>query len=209
MRGYGLPAAPYCIQPCFGPEPIGGCLGPWLRTASALATLVALPPVAAAQDRNADASSFEASVALIRPTVQPPAPGDVSTDVAPADLLRPIEPDHRLEQNRNAFDDPPPDYDTRRFRIEPVPRKDRRIREFFEIEPYAPLGWRLGSFIFYSELEGGGGRDSNLFYQPSARSEWLAELDSETRLATDWDNHALEFRVRNGAGFYRDLTDPG
>jgi hypothetical protein len=54
-----------------------------LRTASALATLVALAPVAAAQDRNANASSFKASVALIRPTVQPPAPGDVSTDVAP------------------------------------------------------------------------------------------------------------------------------
>ena len=90
-----------------------------------------------------------------------------------------------------------------------MPRKDRRTREFFEIEPYAPLGWRLGSFIFYSELEVGGGWDSNVFYQPSARSDWLAELDSETRLATDWDNHALEFRVRNGAGFYRDLTDPG
>jgi hypothetical protein len=165
--------------------------------------------VAAAQDRYADASSFEASVALIRPTVQPTDPGDVSTDVAPADLLRPIEPDHRLEQDRNAFDDPPAGYDPRRFRIEPVPREDRRIREFFEIEPDAPLGWRLGSFILYSKLEVGGGWDSNVFYQPSARSDWLAELDSETRLVTDWDNHALEFRVRNGAGFYRDFTDQG
>jgi hypothetical protein len=143
------------------------------------------------------------------PTVQPTDPADVSTDVAPADLLRPIEPDHRLEQDRNAFDDPPAGYDPRRFRIEPVPREDRRIREFFEIEPYAPLGWRLGSFIFYSELEVGGGWDSNVFYQPSAQSDWLAEIDSETRLVTDWENHALEFRIRNGIGYYPDLPDQG
>ena len=162
------------------------CLGPWLRTASTVAALVVLAPLATAQDRDATASSFEDSVALIRPTVQPTGPGDVSTDVAPADLLRPIEPDHRLEQDRNAFNDPAAGYDPRRFRIEPVPREDRRIREFFEIEPYAPLGWRLGSFILYSELEVGGGWNSNVLNQPSAQSDWLAELASETRLVTDW-----------------------
>ena len=143
------------------------------------------------------------------PTVQPTSPGDISTDLAPADLLRPIEPDHRFERDRNAFSAPGVGDDPRRFRIEPVPREDRRIREFFEIEPYSHLGWRLGSFILYSELTIGGGWDSNVVYQPSAQSDWLAEIDPETRLVTDWENHALEFRVRNGIGYYRDFPDQG
>jgi hypothetical protein len=173
------------------------------------AAMAALAPAAAAQNRDASPPSFETSAALIRPTVQPTGPGDVSADVEPADLLRPIEPNHRLDRDRNAFSDPGDGDDLRRFRIEPVPREDRRIREFFEIEPYPHLGWRLGSFILYSELTLSGGWDSNVFYQPSAQSDWLAGIDSETRLVTDWENHALEFRVRNGIGYYRDFPDQG
>lgn len=76
------------------------------------------------------------------------------------------------------------------------------------MEPYVQLGWRLGSFILFSELEIAAGWNSIVFYEPDARDDLLLSLCSEMRLVLTWDNHALEFRTINGAGFY-DTQDAG
>ena len=200
-----------------GPVPEPTTPAALLRVAASACALFLLPLLilllvvaplntAEAQDQtpSASASAPTSQTSDLRPIVRP-EPGDFSADLKPADRLGPREPDLRLEADRNAFNDPPAGYDSRRFQIEPVPLADRRIRDLFEIEPYEHLGWRLGNFILYSQIEISGGWDSNVFYEPSARADWLAAINSETRLVSDWDNHALELRMRHAGDFHRDF----
>ena len=125
MRGYVLAAALYCVQPWFGLEPIAGALAVsrqrWTQSGAGLGArpqirsrcpapwpLVAnrvergSPGGVGRHGRRAGAQRERALLRSLRgtdtPTVQPTSPGDISTDLAPADLLRPIEPDHRFER---------------------------------------------------------------------------------------------------------------
>ena len=143
----------------------------------------------------------------------PPAPsqGDTSplySDLPPADTLAPAEPDLRGQQDRDAFETPraeapPAGYNPGVFQIETLdPAQDRRTRQFFENEPFAQLGWRLGSFVLFQEAEISPAWDSNVFFQPAGRSDWRAVFKSETRLVSDWANHALELRMLQNRSYH-------
>lgn len=177
--------------------------------AAALLAAAAIPSDVVAQALAPAGTGEPASTVrpLLRPTVNPEGPGRVAADLPPADRMAPREPDLRLDADRDAFANPPAGYDPRYFRIEPVPREDRRIRDLYEIDPYEQLGWRLGAFILFAELELAAGWDSNVFYEPAARDDALFAVRSEMRLVSTWDNHALEFRMLNGMGYYADFPD--
>ncbi len=128
-------------------------------------------------------------------------------DLGPQDQIRPIEPDLRGSADRDPFDNPPAGGDPGRFQIESVePLKDRRTREFFEADPFAHLGWRLGPFILYQEVEAAPAWTSNVFYDRTGRGDWFADFRSETRLVSNWANHAIELRMLHDRSFHRTHT---
>jgi hypothetical protein len=113
------------------------------------------------------------------------ASGATATDVGAVDTLRPVEPDLRQPRDCNAFDSPPTGHNPQAFQIEHVePLQDRRTRQFFEaeMEPFAHVGWRLGSFILFQEFQVSSAWSSNVFLQADARSDWRAGFSSETRV---------------------------
>ena len=79
---------------------------------------------------------------------------------------------------------------------------------FFEDEadPFAHVGWRLGAFILFQELEVSPAWDSNVFFEQDARSDWRADFTSETRLVSNWSNHAIEFRTIQDRSFYNNYS---
>lgn len=118
----------------------------------------------------------------------------------------PLIEDRRPQRDRDAFESPPAGHDPRYFRIEIAPLEDRRTRQFFETEPFAPLGWRIGSFIFFQELELDPTWDSNVFLGRDARGDTRFDLRSESRLVSDWSNHAIELRMRHDRSYHRRFT---
>lgn len=129
---------------------------------------------------------------------------DRSTQVT--DRRPPLIEDRRPQRDRDAFENPPAGHDPRYFRIEIAPLEDRRTRQFFETEPFAPLGWRIGGFIFFQEVELDATWDSNVFLGRDARGDRRLDFVSESRLVSDWSNHALELRMRHDRSYHRRFT---
>ena len=122
-----------------------------------------------------------------------------TTPAAPADL----SPDQRTEHDRASFQGPPAGHDPRHFRIELEPLEDRRTRQFFESEPFPHVGWRMGGFILFQEFEIAPAWTSNVLATRDARDDWRADVFSETRLVSNWSNHALELRMAHDRSYHR------
>lgn len=134
---------------------------------------------------------------------QPEAPA------AADDTLGSLDPDQRSQRDSDVFARPFAGHDPDAFQIESLnPVRDRRTRAFFEDEtdPFAHVGWRLGSFILFQQLEVSPAWDSNVFFEDNARSDWRADITSETRFVSNWSNHALEFRMLQARSHYRHFT---
>ncbi len=135
--------------------------------------------------------------------------------------------DTRNRADYEAFAEPPAGYDPEEFQIpdetvaeqdiEPDDdplllqiedlgtasrRLDRRLERLFEETPFDPIGVRIGSFVFFPELEMAGRWTSNVFSSPNALSDRAFELTPQGRLASDWNNHALEFRAQGLFSFF-------
>jgi hypothetical protein len=124
-----------------------------------------------------------------------------------ADTLGQLDPDLRMAKDRDAFENPPAGHNPQLFQIEQTqPLRDRRTEQFFENDPFEHIGWRLGSFILFQELEVSPAWDSNVFFQESAQSDWNAAFKSETRLVSNWSNHAVEFRMIQNRTYQREFT---
>ncbi len=130
---------------------------------------------------------------------------DFNKNRNPAELTK-DDPDQRVQRDRDAFENPPAGHDPRYFQIEIEPLEDRRTRQFFEAEPFPHVGWRLGSFLLYQEFEVAPAWDSNVFLGRDARGDWRADLLSETRLVSNWANHALELRMLHDRSYHREFT---
>jgi hypothetical protein len=62
------------------------------------------------------------------------------------------------------------------------------------LQPYAPLGTRIGSFRLYSELTSDVTTTNNALATPNdPHSDWGPELKPDFRLDSDWDRHFLSF----------------
>ncbi|MGI9390721.1 MAG: outer membrane beta-barrel protein, partial [Boseongicola sp.] len=116
------------------------------------------------------------------------------------------DPDQRARRDREPFENPPAGHDPRYFQIEIEPLADRRTRQFFEAEPFPHVGWRLGSFILFQEFEIGPAWDSNVLLGRDARGDWRADFLSETRLVSNWTNHALELRMLHDRSNHNKFT---
>lgn len=153
-------------------------------------------------DRNHRLTDFDRSRAP-----QAPTRSDTNNSGSVADNpSSALDPDIRSQRDRDAFQNPPAGHNPRLFGIEIEPLADRRTRQFFEADPFAHLGWRLGGFVLFQEFELAPAWNSNVLLSRDADSDWRADFMSETRLVSDWTNHALELRMLHNRSYYRELT---
>lgn len=147
----------------------------------------------------------------------PPEPAEVQDGVltapAPEEAGAVDDPalmDQRSPEAIAAFENPPAGHDPLLFQIEDIapsnPILNRRPRRLFEIEPYDPIGIRLGSFVLFPEVEISGARFSNVFASPNPESDWALDILPTGRLVSDWSNHALELRAAGDFSFYNEFT---
>jgi hypothetical protein len=144
-------------------------------------------------------------------SAEPAAPVDGLIDQsepdAPEDGDDPVAIDMRDESERAQFEmpleRPPAGYDPLLFQIEDIdPILDRRPERLFRIEPYDPKGIRLGSFVYFPETEIAAAAFNNVFSSPEPRSDVALEIETASRLVSNWNVHALELRTSSNWSFY-------
>ncbi|MGD9801801.1 MAG: outer membrane beta-barrel protein [Hyphomicrobiaceae bacterium] len=203
----------------------GPNLGPW-PTIARIAQPMMRPPVAppfgtrvsapVAPIRSID-SEADNDDAQSTASAEPDA---LTEPVAPVDgLLEPAEPqsvidgvdldaDTRSEDDRQAFvpNEPPAGYDPSQFTIEIEPLLDHRPARFADLDPYAPTGIRLGSFVLYPEAEIGVTAFNNVLRTSTNRQSDVAlEVQPAARLISTWNVHALELGARGLTSFHDEL----
>lgn len=116
--------------------------------------------------------------------------------------------DTRPAADLDVFRNPPAGYDPLLFEIEDiVPAKtDRRPARLARFEPYDPIGIRIGSFVFFPEVEIGGLWTDNVLSTPDAHADIAAEIRTTARLVSNWSRHALELRGTSFSTFYDDFA---
>ncbi len=122
----------------------------------------------------------------------------------PADGIDATTIDTRPDEDVQLFQSPDETADPLLFQIEDIePRlTDRRPRRLFESEPYDPIGIRIGSFVYFPETEVAGAATSNVRRQTPADSDVAAEIRTDSRLVSDWKQHAVELRTTSFTTFH-------
>lgn len=128
----------------------------------------------------------------------------IGEPVAPPDGTDPSVIDTRDRQDINLFEQPAAGYDPLLFQIEDIDpiTTDRRPRRLAAFEPYDPVGIKLGSFVYFPELEVSGVATNNVLRAPSASPDVYAEVRSQSRLVSNWEAHALELRSTGTYNFH-------
>ena len=163
-------------------------------------------------DRDAATDSVDTSDASIprQPVLpedgvlEPPEPQAV------VDGLDPNAVDSRAPEDIEALAprEPFAGYDPTIFSIEPDPFLDRRPTQFSRLEPYDPIGIRIGSFILFPEAEFAGAAFSNKFRTNSnVQADTAFEMRPAVRAVSTWSVHALEVSARGFASFHNRFPD--
>ncbi len=129
---------------------------------------------------------------------------DVGEPLPPEDGTDPSVVDTREQEDIALFENPPAPEDPLLFQIEsldPV-RDNRTVRRLALLEPFDPVGIRIGSFVLFPEAEISGTYYSNVFRAPSATGDWAANVLSSGRLVSNWTQHALEFRYLGDLSYF-------
>ncbi len=137
----------------------------------------------------------------------------------PIDGLDPQINDGRGFRDRQAFDYPDdfgetveprePD-DALLFQVDDFapfdPTLNRRPARLASLDPYTPIGIRIGTFVLFPEAEIAVTRHSNVFSSPDAEADVSGDLRPSLRLVSDWSNHALEFEATGDLSNYREFS---
>lgn len=131
---------------------------------------------------------------------------DLAEPEAPEDGADPLR-DARPPADLDAFLNPPAGYDPLLFQVEDVApvSTDRRPARLARFEPYDPIGVRIGSFVFFPEVEIGGLATDNVFATPDAHADVAAEMRAAGRLVSNWSAHALELSGTRFRTFHDDF----
>ncbi len=133
---------------------------------------------------------------------------DVGEPLPPEDGTDPSVVDTRPQEDVDAFENPPAGHDPLLFNqledLDPIV-DNRSVRRLASLDPYDPIGIRIGSFVLFPEAEFGTSWYSNVFRAPSARSDWALDAAPSARLASNWTRHALELRSTGDLSFYNEF----
>lgn len=120
---------------------------------------------------------------------------------------RDLFPDYRPREDRDVFNEPPAGHDPLLFQIEDIEplTTDRRPARLARIEPYDPVGIRLGTFVLFPETEILARTTDNIFSEPDGRSDEALELSGTARLVSNWSAHAIELRGSIDSSHYNEF----
>ncbi|MDX2289942.1 MAG: outer membrane beta-barrel protein [Hyphomicrobiaceae bacterium] len=148
--------------------------------------------------------SYPAEPAVVVDGLLQPEDETVPQDGADLDSV-----DTRSEAEFAPFETPPAGYDPLLFQIEGVapadPRLNRLPGRLFRQEPYDPIGIRIGSFVFFPEVEVAGNWTSNVLSTPDGPGDRSLELAPSGRLVSNWSNHAVELSASGDLSYHDDL----
>lgn len=125
-----------------------------------------------------------------------PAPAEDGTD--------PSSVDTRDPEDIAVFENPPAGYDPLLFQIEELdPITDNRaVSRLASLEPFDPIGIKVGSFVLFPEAELSTSWYSNVFRAPDANSDWALNVLPNLRLVSNWQTHALELRANGDLSYF-------
>ena len=72
----------------------------------------------------------------------------------------------------------------------------------FALDPFPPIGTKIGSFVLFTNLETDYDYNSNIFASPVAEGDSALEVRPAARLASNWGRHALEVRASGDLSFH-------
>lgn len=132
---------------------------------------------------------------------------DVGEPLPPEDGADPSVVDTRPQEEAEPFEIPVDRTDTLLFQIEDInPITDNRaVRRLATLEPYDPIGIKIGSFVLFPEVEFGTSWYSNVFRAPNASADWALDVLPSLRLASNWSRHALELRTTGDLSYYSEF----
>ncbi|MFO1171934.1 MAG: outer membrane beta-barrel protein [Hyphomicrobiaceae bacterium] len=140
---------------------------------------------------------------------------DAIVEASEADLAEdgaiPAEPVAGVEaSDAGEGNDPPPQAQSAVAEEPSPPSVDPALRPAYPENadnPYAPIGYRLGSFVLFPEIGSEVLFDDNLFRSGSNRiSDRALGLREGLRVTSDWSRHALEADVAAYQSFYQDYS---
>ncbi|MBX9861231.1 MAG: outer membrane beta-barrel protein [Hyphomicrobium sp.] len=148
---------------------------------------------------------------------EPAAPQDgLMGEDGVIDLAEPQAPNDGDDPNRDTrpvedvdvFANPPAGHDPLLFQIEDIDpiETDRRPARLARFEPYDPVGIKIGSFVFFPEIEIGGLATNNVLSSPTPSSDIAAEIRSTSRFVSNWTRHAVELRGTTVSSFYDEFA---
>lgn len=128
--------------------------------------------------------------------------------LAPEDGTDPSTIDTRPPEEAQLFDNPPAPPDPLLFQVEDLDpiAENRTVRRLATLDPYDPLGIRVGNFVCFPELEVGGSWYSNVLRSTSPRSDWALDVLPSMRLVSNWSRHALEVRASGDLSYFSSLN---
>ncbi len=131
---------------------------------------------------------------------------DIGEPEAPVDGIDPTAIDTRTPEEFAPFELPPNEPDPLLFQIESTdPLSDRRPRRLATLEPYDPIGIKVGSFVLFPEVELGFNSTSNVLRSPLPRSDLSFDVRPSARLVSNWAVHALEFRTAGTLAWFSEF----
>lgn len=133
---------------------------------------------------------------------------DVEEPQPPQDGTDPQTVDTRDPEEIAVFENPPAGYDPQLFQIEDIdPVKDNRaIKRIGTLDPYEPVGIKIGTFVFFPETEISGSYYSNVFRSTKPLGDIAGNVVSSGRLVSNWDRHALELRYNGDLSFFSEYN---
>lgn len=85
----------------------------------------------------------------------------------------------------------------------PPPRRRRRAAS--EEDPFAPVGFRAGTFVVTPYAEMRGGYDGNALRVPNGPGSRFTEVGGGFAARSDWSRHALDIELRGGYTRFYDV----
>lgn len=141
---------------------------------------------------------------------EPQAPRDGAPEPGPEDgavqAIDPTRTDARDAEDIAAFERPAAGFDPDAFGVEIEPLQDRRPQRITTLDPFQPLGIRIGSFIIFPELETAAAGFSNVLRSgANPRGDTALEVRPTFRAVSNWRRHALEVRATGLATFHNEF----
>ena len=158
--------------------------------------------------RRQDASPSDADTSAgTEPAPEQDGTLDAAEPELPQDGADPTQ-DTRPPDDVAVFESPPAGFDPLLFQIEDIDPllTDRRPERLFRLEPYDPIGIKIGSFVLFPEAEIAGIATSNVQSTSGGNSDVGLGLQSKARLVSNWSRHAVELRGTTVNTYYDEYS---